>query len=427
MPDLIESLLPELKRHRIPGLDLGDDSQSPHYDGLSILNVPSGVSQLLGAPPLGAPPLDSRVTAPLGDGVRRVILILMDALALHRLQSWLESERLAAWKNLLQDGVLAPITSITPSTTCAAITTYWSGRSAAEHGITGYEMWMKEYGVIANMILHAPMYLHSEAGALKTAGFDAENYLAFPTMGTHLAAHGVSTYAFQHYSIMNSGLSEMFFRDVNKRSFSTAADLWISMRQLLEKSPEEKMYCWAYWSNVDSLSHRHGPDDPRPQAEFENFTQAFQDYFLNALSAAAREDTVVILTADHGQLTTRLDPHYELNTHPDLDRRLHLKPTGENRLFYLHVRPGQTEAVREYIEKHWMGQFQVVDAAYALDVGLFGPGQPHPGMQDRLGDLIVVPHGDSYLWWADKPNPLVGRHGGLHPEEMLVPFLAGRL
>ncbi len=135
----------------------------------------------------------------------------------------------------------------------------------------------------------------------------------------------------------------------------------------------------------------------------------------------------MILTADHGQLTTRVDPHYELNTYPDLDRRLHLKPTGENRLFYLHVRPGQTEAVREYIEKHWMGQFQVVDAAYALDAGLFGPGKPHPGMQDRIGDLIVVPHGDSYLWWADKPNPLLGRHGGLHPQEMLVPFLAGRL
>jgi hypothetical protein len=178
---------------------------------------------------------------------------------------------------------------------------------------------------------------------------------------------------------------------------------------------------------VDSLSHRHGPDDERPRAEFENFTQAFQHYFLETLSPQARKHTAVILTADHGQLTTRVDPHYELNSHPDLDRRLHLKPTGENRLFYLHVRPGQTEAVREYIEKHWLGQFQVLDSAYALDAGLFGPGQPHPGMRDRLGDLIVVPHGESYLWWADKPNPLLGRHGGLHPEEMLVPFLAGRL
>jgi hypothetical protein len=46
---------------------------------------------------------------------------------------------------------------------------------------------------------------------------------------------------------------------------------------------------------------------------------------------------------------------------------------------------------------------------------------------DRLGDVIALARGDSYLWWANKDNPLIGRHGGLSPEEMLVPLLAVRL
>jgi hypothetical protein len=31
------------------------------------------------------------------------------------------------------------------------------------------------------------------------------------------------------------------------------------------------------------------------------------------------------------------------------------------------------------------------------------------------------------MWWANKENPLIGRHGGLSSEEMLVPLLAARL
>ena len=41
--------------------------------------------------------------------------------------------------------------------------------------------------------------------------------------------------------------------------------------------------------------------------------------------------------------------------------------------------------------------------------------------------LIVLSHGDNYLWWADKDDFMLGRHGGLHREEMLVPLLAARL
>jgi hypothetical protein len=48
-------------------------------------------------------------------------------------------------------------------------------------------------------------------------------------------------------------------------------------------------------------------------------------------------------------------------------------------------------------------------------------------LADRLGDLIVIARKDAYLWWADKDNPLIGRHGGLSEQEMVVPFLSVEL
>ncbi|MFN2167890.1 MAG: hypothetical protein ACK2U9_16720, partial [Anaerolineae bacterium] len=122
-----------LQKHRLPGLDLGGGFIYPHYQGWSILNIPASVCQLLGAPGIGAAPLAPEILAPLGERFQRVILILMDALALHRLQRWISDGTASVWGELAQAGTLAPITSITPSTTSAALTALWSGRSAAQH------------------------------------------------------------------------------------------------------------------------------------------------------------------------------------------------------------------------------------------------------------------------------------------------------
>lgn len=427
MTDLTAERLALLKQHRLPDLDLGDGYLYPHYQGNSILNLPSSVCQLLGAPGLGAPALDPALLAPLGAGIRHVVVILMDGLALHRLQRWIGDGSAPLWGRLAENGVLAPLTSISPSTTCAAMTSLWTGRSPAEHGIVGYEMFMKEYGLVANMITHGPASFEGSTGLLSRAGFKPAEYLPFPTLGTHLEAHGVKVAAFQHYTIAGSGISQMTFKGANIQPFGTLTDLWVGVRNLLERQRHERLYTWVYWDRIDHYSHHHGPDSELPAAEFVSFTEAFQRLFLNKLSLAARQDTAVILLADHGQIATTPDPHYELRTHPSLSRRLHFNPTGENRLMFLYVRPGQTEAVREYIERTWLRTFKVVDSAYLAESGLLGPGEVHPRLGERLGDLAVFPGRQDYLWWAPVENFLLGRHGGLHPEEMLVPFLAFRL
>jgi len=48
-------------------------------------------------------------------------------------------------------------------------------------------------------------------------------------------------------------------------------------------------------------------------------------------------------------------------------------------------------------------------------------------INNRIGDLTMIAKGHHYLWWADKENPLLGRHGGLSSQDMVVPFLAARL
>jgi hypothetical protein len=436
MTELSSSLLSELRQQRITGLDLGENMIHPAYQGASLLNLPASICSWLGVPPPGdskwQPPALrqelSEAAASLGSRpFPRVIVILVDGLGWHSFNRWREEYPGLVWNSLIERGFLAPLTSIFPSTTSAALASFWSARSPAEHGIVGYELWLKEYGLVANMIRHSPMSFEGGTGSLAQAGFNPETFLPFPTLGTHLAQNGLTTHIFQHAGILRSGLSQMLFKDTQLHPFHTASDLWINLRQMLESRTGESFLAYVYWPDVDHLSHLYGPADERVRADFYLFSEAFQKLFLPIARQPEGKDTLLVVTADHGLVDTPYNPFYDLRSHPNLTRRLHILPTGENRVMYLYPRSGQAAAVREYIERTWPGQFSFLDAAYAVESGLFGPGRQHPALQDRTGDLICYAKGSSYLWWADSDVRLLGRHGGLTEAEMLVPFLAFRL
>lgn len=423
MSDITASILPRLKEFRIPGLDLDVSFIHPNYQGGSILNLPSTVSQMLGAEPLQSPVLHPELFIS-ATGVQRIILILVDALSLHRLQRWMTDGTAPVWSRLVGQGKLSALTSVTPSTTATALTSLWTGCSPAEHGIVGYELWLKEYGVVSNMITHAPISFSSDSGSLMKAGFNPELFLAMNTLGSHLATFGIRSYAFQHRSIIHSGLSQMYFKDVDPHGYYSPGELWVNLRHLVESNPRQLQYFWVYTGQIDHFSHFYHPDDERTAIEFGDFSRAFEQQFLDKLAPSLRQGTLVLLTADHGMVATQKSSSYDLRNHPDLTHLLHILPTGESRLTYLFIRPGCTDQVRSYFNQVWPGQFTFLDPSDAVAKGLFGPGTPHPRLMDRLGDLVVPARSDAYLWWADKENPLVGRHGGLSADEMIVPLLS---
>lgn len=426
MPNLADTLLPRLTATRLPGLDLGQQAVHPAYDGLSILNLPPSFcrwfrSAELPHPPLAVPGLDD-----LASGARQIVVVLIDAVSFDRFARWI-AELPMVTPAFGQDYLLMPLTSVVPSTTVSALTTLWTGRSPAEHGQVGYELLLKEFGLVANMLNHSPVALDRQAGLLLQAGFEPTSALPVPTLGPHLHRAGVEAHAFLPHSIRGSGLSRMHLNDVALHSYATLADLWVALRDLADRPLDHPRLLWAYYGEVDALSHRYGPDSEQPRAEFEALMQGLVSGFINRLSAQARSRSLLILLSDHGQIATRKDPHFEVRNHPGLVRWLHLLPTGENRLAYLYHLPGRYEEVAGYFEQTWPGAFRLLASAHALQAGLFGPGAPAEATSDRIGDVIAVSQGDAYLWWAAKENVLLGRHGGLSREEMLVPLLATRL
>ena len=426
VPDLTSTILPQLTSHRIPGLELGADAIHPHYAGLSLLNLAASIERWLGLPPGPHAPLQLPALDSLAQGAEQIVVCLLDALSLSRYLQWLDGPG-RPLQGMVDAGLLAPLTSVVPSTTTSALTTLWTGRSPAEHGILGYELLLREYGLVANMITLGPAAFDNQRGLLERAGVRPQSLLPVPTLGTRLAQAGIEAHAYIGNSIRTSGLSRMHYADTTLHGFGSPADLWHSLRQLAERPPDGRRFAWAYYSGVDALSHVYGPDSDLVRAEFEFFVRAMNDLFVQPLERSAGRDVLLLLLSDHGQVATSPQPHRQLSLHPDLTRRLHLSPTGEARLSYLHLRPGEAEAARAYIDHEWPAEFTWLDSDEALRAGLFGPGTPCRQAASRLGDAILISHGAAYLWWADKPDTLLGRHGSLTAEEMIVPLLAVRL
>ena len=427
MQNLLPVVLPRLETLRIEGLDAGPAAFYPAYQGYSLANLPSSVCHWLGAPALGSVPLGADILNFWGREFRQVILLVVDGLGLNLFEQFRQPGRrdqsYRVWQSLSEDALLAPLTSIVPSTTTAALTTLWTGVPTSQHGVAAYEVWLKEYGLIANMILHSPASYVGEIGSLRRAGFEPTTFLPVPTLGPHLLEHGSRAYAFQHHSIALSGLSQMLFPGVSIQSFRTVSDLWVSLGAVMEAHPRERSYLYIYWGDLDDLMHRYGPSDVRVALEWEAFSLQLAR-FLQECQARGQGDTLFILTADHGHNATPRDPHFEIRKHPGLSDYLVMSPNGEARLPFVYLRPGGEEGFRQYVEQTWPGQFQILSSKSAIQAGLFGE-TIYERFPDRVGDLILVPQEDSTYWWfPGRENHLLGRHGGMSRTEMLTPFFA---
>lgn len=419
--------------HRLPLLDGNlppGEFVMPHYEGYSIANVPGTTAALLDVQLSGANPIPDPVWSAFAGGVRCVVRVIIDALGYYRLQQFMAAEPDTLFHRLLRrGGQLVPLTSVCPSTTTTALSSLWTGRMPAEHGMLGTRLFLRDQGLRANMIYFSPVAFE-QPNVLLDEGMKPAEFLPVPGMADTLSAHGIESHVFINQRFSRGGLSDVFFRgvtEVHEVISGSAADLWLLLREFLEDRTTDKLFISVYWGLIDAVAHARGPSSPVIDAELRIWTAMMAQEFLDRLSPTASSGTVLTMLSDHGQVDTPPARAVQLDQHPELLEHLLMKPLGEQRLPYLFVRQGHTEAVRGYVSEHLGHAFAVVDSERALEAGLFGPGAPAQETAARLGDLLLISRQNHILYDGDKEPHLYGLHGGLSPEEMLVPYLVTRL
>jgi len=126
-----------------------------------------------------------------------------------------------------------------------------------------------------------------------------------------------------------------------------------------------------------------------------------------------------MLTADHGLIDGK---HLYLADHPDVFGMLLHPPTVESRAASLHVRPEYKAIFPSAFHAAFGDHFLLLDGHSFIQEYL-GSGEIHPSVHDSVGDYMALSLDEYCLDVYPDPHPLIGVHGGLTRQEMLVPLM----
>lgn len=380
----------------------------PDYAGGSIVNLMSTLQVALGAPPGLYPPLRN-APADLFEGVRRLVLVVIDGLGYHTL-------RQRAGGSTLERLLLGSLTSVFPSTTATAIPVFLTGLAPQQHGLTGWHIWFEELDQCL-----AVLPLERRGGGPLPEGFDparlfgvAPIFGRLPAQSTVVApAHIVGS---RFNRLHTEGAVRIGYRDLRQMFDALLARA---------REPAERHFLYGYYPGLDACAHQYGIAARR----VDKLLAQIDAEFARFLAALAGSDTRVVLTADHGFIDARRAGYVELSRHPRLAGLLARPLCGERRLAYCYVRPGCGPAFEEYVAEHLGEVTRAWPSEELVERGWFGLGRPSEALRRRIGHYtLVMAEGCTIKDWlpGEQRHRLVGVHGGVSAEEMTVPLVATR-
>jgi len=372
----------------------------PDYAGGSLVNLVATVVAARAGKALHAPlrdfALDSRV--------RNVVLLIIDGLGDNYLARHGAGSELARRRR-------RSLTSVFPSTTASAITTSYTGRTPLEHGLTG---WFVYFGAAGCVSAALPYRSRGDMASLTARGVDAERIFDAPPLFASLA---VKSIVVTHREIVDSHYNRVLCRGAERLAYGNAEEFAAQLERAVKSGPD-RTFIYAYWPHYDAISHRHGCESAEAATQFAIIDTAFGE----VLKRLAGTETTVIATADHGFIDVAPEESLELPAvfFPYLKFPL----CGERRIAYCHVHAPAEFAKRA---QDWLeDRADVMPSERLVQDGWLGPGEPHPLLAERIGDVALMMRGRYTIkaWTPGEPRWLhIGNHGGTHEDEMMIPLI----
>ncbi len=379
----------------------------PDYRGGSIVNLMASLVTGLGGgdtgyislAALGAEAIASR---------RHAILLIIDGLGHEHL---IRSEPGAA----LRRGLRGRITSVFPSTTATAITTFLTATAPQQHGLTGWFTFFRELGSVVAVL---PFQDRHGGSGLEENGIDAGQLFGNRSVFDRIRRR---CYVVTPRRLIDSAFNVAHSHGAIRRAYNTLPQFFDAIGRCLDDGAEPS-FTYAYWPELDRLAHEHGVASRQVSMHLEELDAAF-DYFLDAIRG---RDAIVIVTGDHGFIDTTPDTVIELEAHPVLAETLVMPLCGERRAAFCYVRPDKCIQFESYVKTRLDREATLISSAELLRQGYFGLGTPHSRLTDRIGHYALIMNENFMIkdWLAGERRHIqVGVHGGLSPEEMFVPLI----
>ena len=134
------------------------------------------------------------------------------------------------------------------------------------------------------------------------------------------------------------------------------------------------------------------------------------------------EDTLVIVTVDHGHIDT---DHVMLQDYPELLDCLVRLPSLEPRVLNLFVKDGRKAFFEKEFNRLFGDKFLLLPMEEVLARKLLGTGKPHKEFRGMLGDYLALALDNLTIYFKNEPEDhrWLSTHGSVTEDEMLIPLI----
>ncbi len=381
----------------------------PDYRAGSLVNLIASLTAACGGQPrhtpLAALPPEQLAWA------NNIVFFLVDGLGYNYLAD-------VGRGGALVDHLAAPLTSVFPSTTATAITTSFTGLTPREHGMTGWFGWFPEAGVVAAPL---PFRRRGDDKPLTELGVRPSQFFVSAPL---LDSFAVRSIIVTQRRIVDSDYSRYFGGRAERRGYDDLASLVSELDAAVRSGPERK-YIYVYYPELDTVAHVHGIGSKQAATRL----TAIDAAFARMLQRLSGTNTAIVVSADHGFIDTTPAESLELENYPALVELLRLPLTGEPRVAFCHAEPGCAEQLAERARALLGERADVRMSSTLIEEGWFGPGASHTRLADRVGDVTLIMRGHYTIkdhLAGEKRHVLIGNHGGVTEDEMLIPLVIAR-
>lgn len=339
--------------------------------------------------------LDKRMTKKY----KNVVLLILDGMGEHILSN-------LSKKGYFKSNELTIVTSVYPSTTTAAMTTYYSGKTPLETGWIAWSQYFKEYGRCINMLPRLESYKEEK---LKIYGNDVfDTVVNYKTIYEMIEEKGIKA-----FEICPSHVE----RKSKRTCIANNLDELCDSIEVLCDNPDRK-FILTYLDNPDGLLHKYGASSDEAKEFILTAEEKIEKMMANL------KNTLVIVSADHGHKD--IGEVYSVLEHPDLRDCLIMPEFFESRFIGFWVKEDRKEEF-ETIFKREFKDYILLTKEEVLEMGLLGVGEQHKKVDDFLGNYVGIAVGSSIFRlqndYFEGKKVKKSTHCGLTKDEMEVPVI----
>ena len=367
----------------------------PAYGSRSLVDVVPAVGAAIGVkhrPDERAPDALLLPEAPA------YVVFLVDGLGARLLERYAEAAPYLA--SLI--GGQAPGTAGVPSTTATSLSSLGTALPPGAHGLVGFTSRIPGTGRLLNALAWDKQV-------------DPKEWQPHATAFTGLRLNGASVTVVNKREFRGSGLTVAAHRGAE---FVGADRVGERLAAAVAASSRRPSLTYLYDGDLDWTGHRYGVASDSWLQQL-SMVDAEAEHLRESLSPDVR----LLVIADHGMVDSPIASRVDVDAEPALRDGLFLMG-GEARFRHLYCRSGAIDDVAATWRSVLGDRADVLTREEAIGRGWFGAVEPL--VMPRLGDVVVACRGDHAVISTTDfsyESTLIGLHGSLTADEMLIPLL----